>query len=226
MKEDLNIICSGKSRFNQEIYQKVLKTQRQGDRGALSRKEKRYCKASCFWPESKLVRILALILLCVIGTSPFLLAGIFNLSAGTGFSLVLFVSVVLVGPMILFSFNARQKFKKRQDVNIEVFIKNSSELDNYDQETINIVRDTLGQIHKLRPNKIFPRDKLRFLCMSSKTLVPLQFEVILGVANRMGITLTESQVDHIGKMIYDEADSVEYLTIILLDEFHKIQTMG
>lgn len=224
MKEDLNIICSGKSRFNQEIYQKVLKTPRQGNRGALSRKEKRYCKASCFCPESKLVQILASILLCVIGVSPFLLAGIFNLSAGTVLSLVLLVAVVLVGPMILSSFNARQKFKKRQDVNIEVIIKNSSELENYDQEAINIVRDTLGLIHKLRPNKILPRDKLRFICLASKVIVPLQFEVVLGVANRMGVTLSESQVDHIGERIYYEADSVENLTIILLEELDKTQT--
>ena len=224
MKEDLNRSCFKKSRFNQEIYQKVLKTQRQGDRGALSRKEKRYCKASCFWPESKLVRILALILLCVFGVTPLLLAGIFNLSASTLLSMILFVFVVLFGPMILLSFNARQKFKKRQDVNIEVFIKNSSELENYDQEAINIVRDTLGLIHKHRPYKILPRDKLRFICLASKVIVPLQFEVVLGVANRMGITLSESQVDHIGERIYYEADSVENLTIILLEELDKTQT--
>jgi len=172
-----------------------------------------------------LAQKLILTLLCVIGAAPFVLAGIFHLPASTGLILVILVFVFLVGPMVLLSFNARQKFKKRQDLNIEIFIKNSSSLENYDKEAINMVRDTLGELHELKPNKLLPEDKLRFLCLASKVPVPLQFEVVLGVANKMGMTLSESQVDHIGEKIYNEVDSVEYLTILLLEEFGKIRTL-
>jgi hypothetical protein len=80
--------------------------------------------------------------------------------------------------------------------------------------SIGVIRDVLGLIFNIDRNKIYPDDKLTHLSVYGN---PIQFELVLGVANELNVNLDDKEIDTIGRTVYEKAKTVKELVDILLN---------
>ena len=76
----------------------------------------------------------------------------------------------------------------------------------------------MGHIYSVNPKKIYLSDTPISLRTLGCTVEPYSFELILGVSKRLGIIITEPEIDRIAGRIHNSANNVEDLTNILCEE--------
>jgi hypothetical protein len=106
--------------------------------------------------------------------------------------------------------------RNREDVEFENSV--SSPLQKYNTYHVRAIRQTLGSIYCVNPKKIYLSDTPKSLRSLGCAIEPYAFELILGVAKRLGIRLNEAEVDRLGDRIRNNAHNVEQLTAILCEE--------
>lgn len=202
-------MCSRASRFSSHVYTEVL--EQPAKRWMLVRKEKRYCRMFEVLGSRPLVLSFTL-LYALFGGLPFLLSIMFGW--GPILTLSLVFSAVCVPPILLLLLviqrvsSARRLLRNRAPVGMEEFNSIPNIQKPHALTVVSAVRDTLGFIHKIDPSVIYPSDTLQFLCYVGGFPTPCQFEVVLGIAQRLGLLLSEYEVDRIGDRIFHNAKTV------------------
>jgi len=81
--------------------------------------------------------------------------------------------------------------------------------------------ETLGFMLEINPHLLYPGDSIKLLSSVSFSS-PLRFEPVLGLALRMKLVLTDSEIDRIGDRLYEHAKTVRDVVLILSEEFHPL----
>jgi hypothetical protein len=186
------------------------------------RKERPYCRTLRFLPESGPLVVFLALLFGLYGGSPFLLSVIFGWDPLPTFSL--FFGIVCI-PLIICIFwaartvsRARASLRNRSPIELDDFHTALCKEGTYRLDVTSAIRDTLGFVHGVEPSKVHSLDALRLLCYGGDQPPPYQFEVILGIANRLGVVLSEAEVDRIGQQVYRNAKTVADLVAIVHQE--------
>lgn len=138
----------------------------------------------------------------------------FIVAAGPAFS----VFIVLVVHLIWCKVRGKRIVQNRNSMELDSFISNSSTIQKYNKYYIKAIRQTLGYVYSVNPEIIYLSDSPESLRSLGCIIEPYGFEVILGVIKRLGIYLTESEIDRIANKIHNSAYNVEELTSILCEE--------
>lgn len=210
------------SRFHTNAYPQVLENPR--ERYRIRRKEKSLWKRKISSVE-KLVITFFLLFLVLSFTMLVLLPS----NSPLPFAFLVAICLILFVVILPIAAIRREKMRKanlknRKPQNIRDFIYDSPTLQNCYKPHVRAVRYALGFVHGLNPDMIYPDDtahSIGYLLRDPRP--PLRFEVILGTANRLGITLLDEDVDRIGKRIYKEARTVENLIAILSEEMKSVE---
>ena len=134
------------------------------------------------------------------------------------FGPLLFILTLMIGYNIWAKKRAKNIVRNREDEELEEFILNSPSIQKYNSYHVKAIRQTLGHIYSVSPKKIYLSDTPGSLRALGGTIEPYGFELILGAVKRLGIFLTEAEVDRIAERVHNNAHDVEELTAILCEE--------
>jgi hypothetical protein len=113
----------------------------------------------------------------------------------------------------------KDNLQKRKPQTLQQFISGSSVIQKYKKSYIRAIRYTLGFVYHLNPDIIYSIDTPQSLSSIVRNQTPpLGFEVVLDAADRLGIVLSDEEVDRISEQIYKNAHSVEELFVTLSEE--------
>lgn len=143
---------------------------------------------------------------------------LFPIGIIVGFGPFLAFVACLIGRATWIKSRCRKIVRNRENVELEKFIAGSPSLQKYNTYHIKAIRQTLGFIYSVSPKVIYSCDTGRTLASLGCTVEPYGFEVILGVGKRLGVVLSEFEVDRIADKIHNNANNVEELTNILCEE--------
>ena len=203
------------SRFQQITYQKVLKEPRR--RYLLKKKEKLLWKS---YPLKTQLKAWSFLVSYII----IFLVLLFTLKPNETVAIAIVLAWAIGAPFIalLFSEDKREKAKKNQTpMSLSEFIDNSKQLNDISNINNRAIRQVLGSIYEIKPCQIHPTDtpeNLAYLTRGSCS--PLAFEIIVGVANQLSISLSEQNIDQITDNICDCAN-VEELIVKLSKELEQ-----
>ena len=212
--EPENEISKNKSRFTGPDYQKVFEYP--SARYRLKDKERILWKAH--YPFARYIPVLFAIL-CIVAVGT-MLYGLFDDvdDEPDPILIILMMSPIIAGMLmipigIVFLIKRKSVLKERQSILTDEFVSRSSRLDKSDRDVIKAVRDTLGALYSLDPTIIYPEDTPNLLdfLKSRGNLPPYQFELVLGTARRLGMTLSDREVDHVGLTVSEDPVNVEGL---------------
>ncbi|MHC4555110.1 MAG: hypothetical protein ACYSUS_07440 [Planctomycetota bacterium] len=203
------------SRFEQAIYSKVLQEPRR--RYLLKKKEKPLWKPKQFKQQlviwlSILLFILGLVLLMAV------------LDRDSYSSVYFAVGYLIAVPFIVIFFLMDRwgSFQKNKTpMSLVDFNGGATNISGISRVYVRSVRHVLGHLYSLNPCQIYPTDtseKLVYLTRTGRP--PYAFELILGVAHRLSISLNDNDVDQITENIYNCPD-VETLIVKLSRELEK-----
>jgi hypothetical protein len=134
------------------------------------------------------------------------------------FGPVLLISILLISYYIWSKTRAKNIVQNRNEIDLEKLILNSPSIQKYNRYHIKAIRQTLGHIYSVNPKIIYLSDTPESLRSLGCITEPYGFELILGVGKRLGISLTEPEVDRIADKIHNNAHNVAELTAILCEE--------
>lgn len=134
-------------------------------------------------------------------------------------TLVAFFGSVIVY-LVFMCLKMRAVLMRNKPISTEEFIFKSCYLDSHYRDIIKAVRDTLGKIYRIDSSRIYPDDTPDILelisCRSENP--PFKFELLLGIAYRLGIYLKDEEIDDINMRLPGQARTVEHLVGIICDE--------
>lgn len=176
------------SRFQQTTYRKVLKEPRK--RYLLKNKEKRLWKHQDFKEHLKMWAFLL-----------FWLGGAIVLMVTVGW-IWLFLGYAFLFPVLAggYFIDKREKLRKsKSPISLNEFINRAKNLNNISNVYIRATRYVLGNLYQINACQIYPKDTPGALFKLSERMSrpPFAFAVVLGVANRLSIPLSEEDVDQI-----------------------------
>jgi hypothetical protein len=88
---------------------------------------------------------------------------------------------------------------------------------------VRATRYTLGFIYNLNPDIIYANDTPESLArIARRPEPPLRFQVVLGTAARLGLSLSEQEADQIGSRLSSQTRNVEQLANTLSEEISRV----
>lgn len=205
------------SRFETKKYQQVLQIPRM--RFRLRRREEPLWKYKLTSAEkTRFVLLISLWILWIVG---FYLADAYSVlpSAYLGILCLFLIFSTLIFCIIDKERKLKTNISSRKPRNLQEFIAVSPRLLKGDKVFIRAVRYALGFAYELNPDIIYATDTAQSLgALKHNPLPPLRFEVVLGTADRLGIKLTDEEIDGMGERIYKNTHTVEELAVILAEE--------
>jgi len=218
------------SRFEQKYYKRLLEERRPEDR----RNVQCLYKEKTLWNLEGLRKYFAYDMVNVhtaiilFGISVLLLIVWSGLADKNNFHLIIgcivaFVPMVLIaawylGNAIWIKARSKKVISTKEEIELKNFVSQSSLLQKYNTYHVKAIRQTLGHIYSVSPEKIYLSDTPASLRTLGCAIEPYSFELILGVGKRLGIIISEAEVDRIAERIYNNAHNVEELTAILCEE--------
>jgi hypothetical protein len=115
-------------------------------------------------------------------------------------------------------YHRKKNLKNKLGVEYNDFVSGSVRVQKCDVRVSKTVRDVFGFIYGVAPELIYSEDTPESLGLLGQSYDPYAFEMVVGTCNRLGIVLTESEVDTIGKQIYQNAKNVEDVMCIINEE--------
>lgn len=210
------------SRFQGKEYQEVLKWP--SARYRLKDKEERMWKG-----KNKATKyfIVSFIFLLLVMLGILLISLFYKIDQENEFIMVKIMFITLVaffGSVIVYlvfmCLKMKAVLKRNKPISTEEFIFKSCYLDNHCRDIIKATRDTLGKIYRIDSSRIYPNDTPEILelisCRSENP--PFKFELLLGIAYRLGIYLKDDEIDDINMRLPGQARTVEHLAGIICDE--------
>jgi RsiW-degrading membrane proteinase PrsW (M82 family) len=129
------------------------------------------------------------------------------------------ICVFLILYIVLCVTKRRSVLKSKCDISTDDFIARSIQLPKNKYDIIKASRDTLGTLYKIDPGIIYPSETPDILDICNRgNTPPYRIEFILGTAKRLGILLSDKEVDRIGARLSDNARTAEQLIQITCDE--------
>jgi hypothetical protein len=116
----------------------------------------------------------------------------------------------------------RSLAKSRQPMPFEEFVFQSPRVHKCDPKYSKVIREVLGFVYRVNAEIIYPTDTPESLGLLGELHDPYAFEVVLGVANRLAIKLSDSQVDDIIGRLYGNARKVEDLIAGLSEQLAAV----
>jgi hypothetical protein len=205
------------SRFQTKLYREVLQNPRK--RYKVSRKEKTLWKFRPAFEISYLVLLVFLLAFVLI-----FLSGFLSIISAENSAILFIVWLVLFFVFLIYAGNAverkiKDNLRKKKQQTLQQFISSSPVIQKYKKNYIRAIRYTLGFAYLLNPDIIYATDTPQSLgSITRRQKPPLGFEVVLGAANRLGIILSDEEIDHISEQIYKNTRCVEELCVTLSDE--------
>jgi len=171
------------------------------------------------------------IFLCVVAVGTMLYYLFYDVDNDNGLILIIFMSSPIIAGFLVFlpvavvlKVKSKSTLKERKPILTDEFISRSARLDKSQREIIKATRDTLGALYSLDPAIIYPEDTpgiLEFL-ISRRYLPPYQFELVLGTVRRLGMTLSDNEVDKVGMNVSESSINVEGLIYAMCLELANV----
>jgi hypothetical protein len=110
-------------------------------------------------------------------------------------------------------------YVKRKILTDSAFISEISDVDGMEDIVVS-TREVLAYVYQINVLQIYPNDTLVFLekIQNSK---PLRFELVLGVANRLSIEISDKDIDDLGNVLYMKAKTVNDVIDIFKGKWKK-----
>ena len=124
---------------------------------------------------------------------------------GKSSSIFIILGYVIAVPFMALFFSMDKWGKSRKNrihVSLSDFVSGSTRLSGISKVYIRAMRHVLGHLYVLNPCLIYPADtpeKLQYLTRTGRP--PFAFELILGVARRLSISLNDDDVDQITETV-------------------------
>ena len=115
----------------------------------------------------------------------------------------------------------KKLLQERVPLNADEFLAQSENLNGTDDRYISAIREVFGFVYSCSPEKIYPNDTGDSLALLGQPYDPYAFEVVLGTAKKLRISLDDKQVDRICKIIRSKCRTVEELIAVLASELAK-----
>jgi Ca2+/Na+ antiporter len=205
------------SRFQTKVYREVLEDPTK--RYRLRRKEKPLWKFRPTFDINHLVLLVFLLTFVLI-----FLSGSLSIISAKNSAILFIVWLVLFFVFLIYAGNAverkiKNNLQKKKPHTLQQFISSSPVVQKYKKNYIRAIRYTLGFAYRLNPDIIYTTDTPQSLgSITRRKIPPLSFEVVLGASNRLGIILSDEEIDRIGEQIYKNTRCVEELFVTLSEE--------
>jgi hypothetical protein len=132
---------------------------------------------------------------------------------GSGFTFI----VLLFSCLIYQQVTENRNVRNRKEVNIDKFVSATHVLQEFNRFHVKAAREVIGVVYGVKQEIIYDVDtaeSLKKLC----SITPYGFEVVLGIAKRLGIILEDAEVDQIVERINENSKNVKELVSILCEE--------
>lgn len=205
------------SRFKSKVYREVLEDPTK--RYRLRRKEKPLWRFRPTFDIKHLILMVFLFALVLI-----FLSGSLSIISAKNSAILFIVWLVVFSAFLMYVTNATEKklkenLQKKKPQTLQQFISSSPVVQKYKKNYIRAIRYTLGFAYRLNPDIIYTTDTPQSLgSITRRKIPPLGFEVVLGASNRLGIILSDEEIDQIGEQIYKNTRCVEELFVTLSEE--------